>query len=215
LYNLAVLLEEKVKRRERELKNGQSSDLVEESEKIEVLTFYQQASLHDPHDATALSDYGRYMLTEFGKEYQTKAETALHRALQMNPHSEVALSSLAILHFRYKKDAFTADNILRKLLTMNPKHLTALHLLATILFDLNMKLAGKAAVPTQGIDPLDEAFALYEKAITVSRNPSQLMIEYCGYAKSVGSNKHRLAAVAFCSQVRHYPRKTYPKIDTI
>lgn len=204
LYNLAVLLEEKLKLRVKHHKETEKDAIAIDlqGEKDEILEFYRQAVSCDPSDATATADYGRYMLIEYGqdKSYEGKAETFLLRALQLDTRCEVAMYNLALLYHRNKHDAFTSENYLRKMLVLNPKHVNAMHLLATIILETMRKAAGKAAVPSQSVSPLEEAFILYEKAITLSKNPSHLLSEYCAVVHALGSSKRRLAAVVFCSQ---------------
>lgn len=65
----------------------------------EIRAFYHRAHECDPRDATALADYGRYILSEF--KDVTNATLLLNKALALDPQSEVAMYSLALLNFRY------------------------------------------------------------------------------------------------------------------
>jgi hypothetical protein len=51
-----------------------------------------------------------------------------------------------------------------------------------------------------GISPVEEAFQLFQRAITSSKDASKILIEYCSAASHYGSSRHKLAAIAFCEQ---------------
>ena len=72
--------------------------------------------------------------------------------------TQVALYSSALLHYRHRKDLAAAEAVLRKLLEINPSHISCLHQLAQVLLDTAKKVASgaKPSIPTQGaIEPVE------------------------------------------------------------
>lgn len=191
---------------------------LQESKAI-VLDLYERASVADPDDPTAKADCARFIYTEFGgngssspkdktfykENYEEKVDLLLNEAYKLDPQLEVTLYTMASVQYNQKQDTAKAESYVKKLLSINSRHVSGMHLLATIYLESSStfrtkegrrgSIAGKDKTKS-----VEEAFSLLQKCAECSKDPSKLLIEYINATSKYGTKRHKLAAIAYCQQ---------------
>jgi tetratricopeptide (TPR) repeat protein len=190
LYNLAVLLEEKYANSDiyKEI-TDESQRLAIMDKRQEVCALYQRAAEADQKDATTLADYARYIFVRL--DNATVAEPMFVAALKLDPGCEVALYHLALVFYKDNRDIDRAEVLIRELLKVAPQHANGMLTLARLLADSGQKATKSAKKDHQ----LEEAAAVYERAVPLSKEPALVATEYLRFAANSGSNKVKLAAI--------------------
>ena len=201
LYNLAVLLEDKVlaaERLEDRTAVKEQGGLTPEMEAArwaargEVGSLYERAVECDPRDATAVADYGRYLLTRMSDA--DAAEKQLFAALQLDAESVVAQYNMALLLHKHRSNLSGAEGLLTRLTNKSVKHAAALQQLARVLLD-KFRASGDDR-------DLEACFTTFHKAADAMRaDPSMCLLEYLKVVLDVGSGRQRRRAVGFVEEV--------------
>ena len=209
LYNLAVLLEDKLLAQERledrAAKQAASSDeagaaasaaasasaAARLAARQEVSSLYDRAVQCDPRDATALADYGRFLLVRLGDA--DAAEKQLFAALQVDAESSVGLYNMALLLHKHRGNLAGAEALLARLASKTPKHAAALQQLARVLLDKH-KASGDER-------DLEAAFVTFQKAAEAARDPAMCLLEYLKAVSEAGANRQRRRAVSFADEL--------------
>lgn len=213
LYNLAVLLEEKYTlwEQENDQVDAQQRVVFEKDRKKkrqEVCLLYKRTVDVDDKDSVVLADFGRYLSSKC-EDYET-AEPILRRAIDLNPSNQVALYHSGILHHRRpgsKRNLNQSEIMFRKLLDVNRNHGAGIQQLARVLVDIfkdgGQSTSSKTSVKSDFVpaSPFDEAMDMYERAITVVKDPGTVSMEYVKVVTSYGSNRQKLRAISVMDDV--------------
>ena len=187
-----------------------------------VLDLYERATDADPNDPIAKADCARYIYAEFGsnnsstedkqlykEKYEGKVDLLLSEACDLDPQLEIALYTTALINYNYSKDKTKAESYVKKLLSVNPRHVSGMHLLATMYLESSGTTnSGKARresikgglAAKDKARTVEEAFLLLQKCAECSKDPSKLLVEYINATNKYGTKRHKLAAIAYCQQ---------------
>jgi len=211
LYNLAVLLEDKQLAAERAEERaarmqaaaggagaaGAAAGVVAEGEsrrqeaRAEIASLYQRAVDCDPRDATAVADFGRFLLTRMGDV--DAAETQLFAALQLDAENAVAIYNMALLLHKHRGSLTGAESLLVRLAGRTPKHAAALQQLARVLLDKFRASADER--------DLEASFMTFHKAAEALKDPALCLLEYLKVVSEMGSGRQRRRAAGFVEEI--------------
>ena len=213
LYNLAVLLEEKYTAWELENEQVEALQRIvfekeRKKKRQEVCSLYKRTVDIDDKDSVVLADYGRYLSSKC-EDYDT-AEPILRRAIDLNPSNQVALYHSGVLHHKRsgaKRNLNQSEIMFRRLLDVNSKHGAGIQQLARVLVDIfkdgGQTTSNKTSIKSEHVpaSPFDEAMDMYERAISVVKDPGIVSMEYVKVVTSYGSNRQKLRAISVMDDV--------------
>jgi serine/threonine-protein kinase len=184
-----------------------------------ALHFFQEAIEHDPTYAPAyagIADYyitlGNYNMVDSHEAYP-KGKAAALKALEMDPGSAEAYTSLATVKGSYEWDRTGAEQDFRRAIALNPSYATAHHWFADHLVSLGRFDEGIAEIAVaQSLDPLspsisadaggyefyagryDEAIALIEKTLEQDPAFARSYSQLGGIYEQMGRHEDAIAA---------------------